>query len=195
MIGITNRSTSFLSYKSFKSVLRPTKFKSEIAGQAVDNYSKRLEGYTDISAINTIKPQHGHILQVYPDVITPDEETMLISFLTPILARKHYEGTHWDAVINHYKEIDLAPYLRPIVHNDDSGKDSKPHRSTGQLTRSEKIQTVKDLLLRVTTLISKELNDSNIPFLSPHVIDLAADGDIGEFDKFIEYSLRLLPIF
>jgi hypothetical protein len=101
--------------------------------------------------------QRTDLLEVYPEVISRDEEETIVKYLTPILARRRYEGNHWDSVISKYKEIELI----------------KSYRIPPQ------VQSTFDRLL---DLIREKCQLEKIStFLPPHVIDLAEDGHIGKF--------------
>lgn len=41
---------------------------------------------------------------VFPEVITQEEESLLLRELDPVFGRKRYEWGHWDSVIEDYKE-------------------------------------------------------------------------------------------
>lgn len=100
-------------------------------------------------------------MQVYSEIITKDEEEAIVKYLTPILARRHYEGSHWDSVISKYKEIELLKTYRipPAV------------------------QAVFDRLMKH---VRQECNlPVDSPLLAPHVIDLAEDGFIGKFSNVV----------
>jgi hypothetical protein len=88
------------------------------------------------------------------DAINEDDERTLNKFLEPVLSRKRYEGNHWDDVIQLYKEIELSNYKVP--------------------------DNVTEILASVQQKIERKLG-GEISFLSPHVIDLAAEGFIGKY--------------
>jgi len=97
---------------------------------------------------------HENHLQIYHNIINEFEEKMIMEFLNPVLARRKYEGNHWDDVITKYKEIDLANY--PIPDH------------------------VQEIFEKIRAHIRKEAKFEH-EFLTPHVIDLAKDGHIGMF--------------
>ena len=97
-----------------------------------------------------------NIAVVYHNVISPQEELSLVKYLHPILAARKYESAHWDAVISQYKEIELSSSYRLPPD-------------------------ISDLFERMRNFIREKCQlDTNSPFLSPHVIDLAEDGSIGK---------------
>jgi hypothetical protein len=103
------------------------------------------------------------LLAVYPEVITVYEEELLLKFLSPLLARRQYEGAHWDSVISKYKEIELSPKSYRIPSN------------------------IQEILVRIRELIKENMKNAKteetseeVSFLNPHVIDLAEDGHIGK---------------
>jgi hypothetical protein len=100
------------------------------------------------------------LLAVYAEVISANEEQQLLKFLSPLLARRQYEGAHWDSVISKYKEIELSPKSYRIPPN------------------------IQEILERMRNLIKEKLKASkkeDVSFLNPHIIDLAEDGHIGNF--------------
>jgi len=102
-----------------------------------------------------------HHLQVYQNVIDAAEEKQIVDFLNPVLARRRYEGNHWDDVITKYKEIDLAKYPIP-----------------------DQIQSIFD---KIRNHIRKEVSFEK-EFLTPHVIDLSKDGHIGGHVDSVKFS-------
>jgi hypothetical protein len=111
--------------------------------------------------------QRKDFLEVYNEVISRDEEEMIVKYLAPILARRRYEGNHWDAVISKYKEIELINSYRI----------------------PPQVQSTFDRLL---DLIREKCQlEKNSTFLSPHVIDLAEDGHIGKFKCVYSYCMNL----
>jgi hypothetical protein len=103
------------------------------------------------------------LLAVYPEVITVYEEDLLLKFLSPLLARRQYEGAHWDSVISKYKEIELSPKSYRIPSN------------------------IQEILVQIRELIKENMKNAKteetseeVSFLNPHVIDLAEDGHIGK---------------
>lgn len=102
-----------------------------------------------IPLVNSLYPNSLHF---FPDVITEDEEKDILLSLDKALARRKYEGDHWDHVISKYREIEITKQIMsPVLY-----------------TVSNRI---KDLIMNVTQ--RKE------QFLPLHLIDLSSDGSIG----------------
>lgn len=99
-------------------------------------------------------------LSLFYDVITPQEEEKVLAYLTPLLAKRRYEGAHWDSVITRYKEIELHP----------------PFDS--QATNA--YEEVENILNKVRNNIREQCQEPDLKFLSTHCIDLASDGHIGK---------------
>jgi hypothetical protein len=95
------------------------------------------------------------------DVISPEEEQVVMQYLTPLLAKRRYEGSHWDSVITKYKEIELHPPMSA----------SPAH---------EQASAVFD---KVRHKIRRLCDDPDMQFLSTHCIDLSKDGHIGRFSS------------
>lgn len=115
-------------------------------------------------------------LRLFHEVISSSQEEDLLKFLKPILARKRYEGmqilceitrhivlivgiffvigNHWDDVIQQYKELELTNY--------------------------KICESVQCILNEIQSKISKVMAE-DVVFLPPHVIDLSAEGSIGEY--------------
>jgi hypothetical protein len=100
------------------------------------------------------------MLDIYHEVITTEEEAALMKYLNPILARRHYEGSHWDGVISKYKEIELT----------------KSYRMTPA------VQTIFNRVMQRIRCQMQEKDESQggFKFIYPHVIDLAGNGWIGK---------------
>lgn len=101
-------------------------------------------------------------LLLLEDIVTPDEEDAFISIATKILARKKYEGNHWDDVIIKYKEVDFGQHLNRLDQT------------------LPEVVLVNSAVTKVQSRIEEALKRSNMEFQSPHVIDLAPDGWIGK---------------
>jgi hypothetical protein len=99
-------------------------------------------------------------LSLFYEVITPQEEEQIMAYLTPLLARRRYEGSHWDSVITRYKEIELHPPLDSNV-----------------LIKYEAIDKILD---KVREHIRQICEEPDLKFLSTHCVDLASDGHIGK---------------
>lgn len=113
-------------------------------------------------------------LALLENVIDAEEEAVLIKIVSQILARKRYEGNHWDDVIVKYKEVDLGSHLKRLNQTDPD------------------MVIIQSILTRLKDRISKELQRNSIPFQSPHVIDLASDGWIGKNSEFLCFLLQNL---
>ena len=115
-------------------------------------------------------------LEVHYNVISPEEEQILLTFLNPLLAKRRYERSHWDSVITRYKEIDLGHYL-PVNTNTAT---KTPNCSSAE-SENENVQ-VTSILQKVESFVRRCCEEEEMNFLSVHCIDLAADGHIGKFD-------------
>jgi hypothetical protein len=103
--------------------------------------------------------------QVTPDVITAEEEAALVQDVDRWFTRKRYDGGHFDKVIMQYREVQKP-----------ARRFSEPNRHVLQRLRNLAFPSDADLL-------------------PVHVLDLAADGEIGLHVDHVEYSGRfmLLP--
>ena len=86
------------------------------------------------------------------DVISREEETVLLAYLEPLLRRRRYEDGHWDSVISSYKEVELLAVSR-----------GKPMPAE-----------VQSILQRIQELIQQNYSFPVLQFLAPHCIDLSA---------------------
>jgi hypothetical protein len=138
------------------------------------NFCRKLSQLTSDKSLL----KYGTHLQLFNDVISEEEEYRIIAYLNPVLARKRYEGelhviiitnasshgdifkgNHWDDVIAKYKEIELSSnYKVPFE--------------------------IESIFRRIEGQIEVALKRDKIHFMSPHVIDLARDGHIGEHKEF-----------
>jgi hypothetical protein len=100
-------------------------------------------------------------LIVVPNFISDLEEEAVAQFVQPKLQRKRYEGNHWDSVITKYKEAEMSSLSAP--------------------------EAVSQILDRVGDFIRKVTDSPEMVILPPHILDLSADGFIGE-----EYSVILI---
>lgn len=116
------------------------------------------------AATNNIRRQLCHIrgtsdirnfLILVPNFITVDEEKVLEKYVYPKLRRKRYEGDHWDSVISKYKETEISTI----------GDD----------------HAVTKIVEGVQNFIKNIVGSSKMVLLPPHVVDLSADGCIGEY--------------
>jgi hypothetical protein len=106
-------------------------------------------------------------LIVVPNFISELEEEAVAQFVQPKLQRKRYEGNHWDSVITKYKETEMSSLNAP--------------------------ETVSRTLDRVSDFIRKVTDSPDMVILPPHILDLSADGFIGERYAVIE-SLELIDL-
>ena len=53
---------------------------------------------------------------VYRDVVTLEEEALLVKELNPVLRKKPYEGGHWDVAIKGYRETEQHRCAESLVH-------------------------------------------------------------------------------
>lgn len=100
-----------------------------------------------------------------PNFITEQEENILIKHLDPLLSKRRYQGTHWDDVIQSYKEIILDNNL--LNNNND--------------IFSLINQRMKDFVIK------NKLSNNN-KFQFPHVVDLSSKGHIGAHVDSIKFS-------
>lgn len=131
--------------------------------------------------LNSTRPQQWFTTETSPtnlllleDIVTPEEEDAFISIATKILARKKYEGNHWDDVIIKYKEVDFGHHLNRL------------DQSLPEVVR------VNSAITKVKSRIQEALNRSSMEFQSSHVIDLAPDGWIGK--KYPTYQHLVVPL-
>ena len=93
-------------------------------------------------------------LIVVPNFISALEEEAVAQFVQPKLQRKRYEGDHWDSVITKYKETELSSQNMP--------------------------EAVSRVIARVSDFIREATDSPGMNILPPHILDLSADGFIGE---------------
>jgi hypothetical protein len=101
-------------------------------------------------------------LLLLENIVDPIEEDAFIAVASKILARKRYEGNHWDDVIIKYKEVDFGQHLSRLDQSDSN------------------VRIIQKALTRIKSIIPKELGREEMRFQSPHIIDLAPDGWIGK---------------
>eukprot|EP01041_Mallomonas_annulata_P010894 gene10894-22744_t len=94
------------------------------------------------------------------DVISKDEEMIIMSALQPALSKKKYQGNHWDDVIIKYKEYELNNNLTKSVH----------------------------LILSTVAKKVMEVCRRRMVMLPPHVIELHEDGHIGPHVDSVKFS-------
>jgi hypothetical protein len=102
------------------------------------------------------------------NVISINEEKLLVAYLNKLLSRRKYEGDHWDDVIQHYKEIEVTkfpPELDSIL--------SRVKQRIG-----DSIRRNCEMLPRTGDPVNPRLH-GQLNYLPVHVIDLAATGHIG----------------
>ena len=102
-------------------------------------------------------------LTVIPNVVTEEEEILLLDFIKPKFARKRYQGNHWDSVISKYKESEL---------------DLDNIQSESLLIVMNRI---KSCLREITQL-------PNMRIQTPHIIDIAHEGFIGPHVDSVKFS-------
>lgn len=95
----------------------------------------------------------GKFLILVPDFITVAQENSLERFVAPKLRRKRYDGDHWDSVISKYKETEMS-----MTKDDDE---------------------VTKIIEDTQNFIKNTVGPSEMVLSPPHVIDLSADGFIG----------------
>lgn len=109
--------------------------------------------FPTLEALRDTFPKDFYFLE---NIISPEEEVNIVRQLDVLLKRRKYEGGHWDDVISRYKEIEL------------NGK---------FLANASECRTAVE---RVQACICCAFNRHDYQFLDPHVVDLAADGDISK---------------
>lgn len=107
-----------------------------------------------------------HSFHLIQNFITKEEEIDLIKHLDPLLSKRRYQGTHWDDVIQWYKEI--------ILDNDLLSGNNKNMFSLIN-------ERMKDYI------IENKLSKNN-KFQFPHVVDLSSKGHIGAHIDSIKFS-------
>jgi hypothetical protein len=60
--------------------------------------------------------------KVFRDVITPEEERLLVAELNPKLRLKGYERGHWDSAIRGFRETERLRYVSDDVAATKTGK-------------------------------------------------------------------------
>eukprot|EP01031_Cornospumella_fuschlensis_P037160 gene37160-45102_t len=108
-------------------------------------------------------------LQLFHEIITVDEEAVLMKWIDPIMKRKRYEGNHWDDVISKYKEVDSSWHKPP--------------------------DNVYAILNKIEGFIKENMyirNEESLKFISPHLIDLAPEGSIGGHVDSVKFSGDLI---
>ena len=95
------------------------------------------------------------VLTIYENAIDQWEENILVNFINKSLAKKNYQGNHWDSVISNYKEFELSDENIPIE--------------------------LKSIFNKQYECINNSRGES-LKFMSPHVIDLHSSGFIGLFN-------------
>lgn len=151
----------------------------KLAGYGVRNakfLSSLLPQATDVSK------QLVSRLEVHHEVITEVEEQLLLKFLQPVLAKRRYEGSHWDSVITRYKEIDLAHYLP---------RSDAPLSSDNSTEIANQVREINGVLEKVEAFVRRRCEYDDMKFLSTHCIDLASDGHIGNTLPPLYYLLLL----
>lgn len=111
-----------------------------------------------------------HAVCIIPEVITPAQEKTLVRELEPVLKRRRYERDHWDQVIVGFKEVERPFWSDP-----------------------ENEATVANIRRRIQALVrdnatAMPAEEADLPWLPPHVIDLAADGFITPHVDSIKFS-------
>lgn len=154
-IGMTPRKV--LMYKYCNHIT--TRFSSSVGTPTL---SSSIDSCTSASS-DELKAKH---LQLYHDIITKDEEELLLLHFDTIFNRKRYEGNHWDDVIQKYKEIELN-------HNQTSIPID-----------------VNRIIAKISDIIKSNCSDSipDMLLLSPHVIDLHSEGEIHPHIDSIKFS-------
>jgi hypothetical protein len=101
------------------------------------------------------------------NVISIAEEKVLLAHLNKLLQRRKYEGSHWDDVIQQYKEIEVG---------------TLPSKELTDIVERVKACVTNAIQDRVSSLSALGENPPslNISYLPMHVIDLAATGHIGK---------------
>jgi hypothetical protein len=95
---------------------------------------------------------------VWADFISEDEEAALAAELEPHLRRRRYEGSHWDAVISKYRELQLP------------------------------LAKLSPLAQAIAARVHALMPPGRRPMPTFHVLDLAADGAIGHHVDSVKFS-------
>ena len=107
-------------------------------------------------------------LRVVPNFLTGDEEAAFVRAVAPKLQRQRYQGNHWDAVINKYKETEL-----PVAEH---------------LPEQGEHAVLRAAMQRAVAYLRRVAQDPAMVVMPPHVIDLAADGHIGPHVDSVKFS-------
>ena len=110
--------------------------------------------------IHSVRKSHDlrNFLLVIPDIISESEEAAIVSFVQPKLQRKRYEGDHFDGVISKYKETEMSVINAP-----------------GAISMA---------MERIKGVIRETTGVHDMAMMPPHVLDLSAEGFIGENNCF-----------
>lgn len=101
-------------------------------------------------------------VQTIENFVSSDEESRLVQQIEKWLEKKHYEGGHFDKVISHYREL------------------QKPFRF---FSAENKL---------VLERIKERLFPTETKLLPVHILDLAAEGEIGSHVDHTDYSGRFI---
>ncbi len=101
-------------------------------------------------------------LCVLPEVITVQEEQNLVAELEGDVRRRRYVASHWDSVIEKYREVEKRQW-----------------QDAGNAAVADKIRTL------ILETLGKR---ATLPFLPVHLIDLAEDGFIKPHVDSIKFS-------
>lgn len=86
--------------------------------------------------------------QKHAEVVTEEEEKLIISHIDNLFRRKRYEVNHWDGVITKYREIELQADI-----------------------------LIDTYILRLQKIVIDGVGQ-HLTFLQPHALDLHSDGFI-----------------
>lgn len=97
-------------------------------------------------------------LEIYPDVVSEEEEAAVLADIESQLSRRPYEAAHWDSVIDQYREIE-----RPF-----------PRLPPSALAVAERMMAFFEDQERIVPAV--------------HFLDLAADGEIRHHVDSVKFS-------
>ncbi len=124
--------------------------------------------------------------------ISEEEEQRIVLAVDPKLKRRRYQGTHWDDVIFHYREIELRD------DNDDINNTNIIINNNGDEEKNAWNNVIRRMsdTVREHFAHHEEAKDGDGPgsgpppiqFSVPHLVDLAADGHINPHVDNVKFS-------
>ena len=108
------------------------------------------------------RPRHHSCPQITREAVSPEEEANLVAQVEKWMVRRKYEGGHFDKVITQYREL------------------QKPARFFSEGNK------------RVLERVKDNFFPADARLLPVHILDLAADGEIGLHVDHVEYSGRFI---